>query len=78
MHLKLLHYLFKKYAWIYERESGDRGIVFARSYRDALRKLRKIYPDTYQRMDSNGEMWMEVFDINHVDRKDDVYITEPW
>lgn len=78
MLIKILHYLFNKYAWIYERESGDYGIVFARSYRDALKKLRKVYPDTYDRIDSNSDNWMEVFNIERIERKNDIYITEPW
>ena len=89
MLIKLLNRLLRKYMWMYERERGDRGIVIAKNYEDALKQLSKEYPDTRRRVketedaDNNiryvsGSLYMYVVDMEHVEIKGNVFITEPY
>lgn len=76
-----------KYGWVYERENGDRGIVFAKTRDEAIDKLTEMYPDAKQRIIETDESsqdicdWMYVFPIKDVYNGygqgfDDVFIVE--
>lgn len=79
-----------KYGWVYEREDGDRGIVFAKTRGEAIDKLMEMYPDTIRRvgigdrnLDGTGSNWMYVFPIDDVyngygQGVNDIFIVEPW
>lgn len=78
-----------KYAWIYEREDGDRGIVLAKTREEAVDKLINIYPDAIRRInigDSNLDGtrmgWMYLYPIGDVyngygQGDNDIFIIEP-
>jgi len=76
--MELLKRMLMRYMWIYERENGDRGIVLAKNYKDAIEKLSKVYPDTKERIKEKANNWMYVFDAGHIDIKGEIFITEPW
>lgn len=80
--MKFAEFLFKKYAWIYEREDGDCGIVFAETYEDALDRLREVYTDIDRRLKPDAEKWMYGLSVHGVEetdiRQNGVYVTMPY
>lgn len=87
--MKRLSKKLLKYGWIYEREDGDRGIVLAKTRREAVDKLKNIYPDVVRRinigdsnLDETGMGWMYLYPIEDVyngygQGDNDVFIIEP-
>ena len=79
-----LNELLTEYGWIYERDYGDRGIVLAESYEEAIEKLSEIYPDTKGRIkktEENSNMisgWMYVSPIENYKSIGDVFVVQPW
>ncbi len=79
-----LNELLKEYGWVYERDYGDRGIVLAKSYEEAIEKLSEMYPDTKGRIkktEENGNMisgWMYVSSIENYKSIGDVFVVQPW
>ncbi len=80
--MKFAEFLFEKYAWIYEREEGDCGIVFAESYEEALDKLREVYTDIDKRIDNKADKWTWGLSVHGVEgtdiRQNGVYVTMPY
>ena len=80
--MKFAEFLFEKYAWIYEREDGDCGIVFAESYEKALDKLREVYTDIDKRINKNNDKWtwgLNVYGVEGTDiRSNGVFVTMPY
>lgn len=69
--------ILRRYMWIYERNNWDRGIVFAWNRKSAIKKLSRIYPDTYKRIEDEDN-WMYVFSTKNIDVKGEVFITIPY
>lgn len=72
--------------WVYERESGDCGIVIAETYRNAIDELKKVYTDIDERLDrewcrKNGFTWgMNILGVDEIERKANgkVFVTMPY
>lgn len=73
--MKFLNKLLRKYVWVYERIDGDKGFVLAANYESAIMKLKGVYDNVDEAMESEQ---MFVFDIEHAEVKGDVFITIPW
>lgn len=80
--MKFAEFLFEKYAWIYEREEGDCGIVFAETYDEALDRLREVYTDIDKRIDNKTDKWTWGLSVHGVEgtdiRQNGVFVTVPY
>lgn len=72
--------------WVYERESGDCGIVIAKTYGNAVDELRKVYTDIDERLSEEGceknnwEYGLYVYNLDYVDQSENgkVLVTMPY
>lgn len=71
----VLKRLFAKYCWIYERIDGDKGFVLAKNYEDAVKRLKKVYDNVDEALETEQ---MFIFDTTKIDIKGTVFITMPW